>query len=353
MAKILIADDSSLARKLLKRALVDLNHEVVAEAESGEQAILEFKKCSPDIIAMDVDMPGIGGIEAAKRITASFPEARIIFVSAHEQNDLKNLLAENSLKPYIILKPVEKLMVGEAIEKALSKQEEESIELGSAEVGVPIEEEKENLLEGLDLKIEDKVTLSHHSGFHPFTAVMAEMGVNSMVLKLTKEFALYNFYADDPVVVGLISGDQPYICQCNIVDVHPKNYSLKLNIEYVGLLRDNEIMKRLPASLYLDIKDSELKKKSTAVAKNINLDGMTVKTKSEFEVTDKVVLDLYLDKNVVSLNAEVISKNGGALSQEYGLAVMFRDPSTRKALKVYMELIRDEHEKALADLIVK
>lgn len=57
---------------------------VLGEAESGEEAVRRFAELKPDVIVMDISMPGIGGLEAIDRILAKDPEMRILVLSAHE-----------------------------------------------------------------------------------------------------------------------------------------------------------------------------------------------------------------------------------------------------------------------------
>ncbi len=85
MIRVLIADDHALVRtgfRLLLEESTDI--EVVAEAENGEQAYSRYTECQPDVVMMDIAMPGIGGIEAIKRILARDRKARILALSAHE-----------------------------------------------------------------------------------------------------------------------------------------------------------------------------------------------------------------------------------------------------------------------------
>lgn len=82
---VLLADDHALVRtgfKLLLQGNADF--EVVAEAESGEAAYRLFVELQPDVVIMDLAMPGIGGIEAVKKIIARDRNARILALSAHE-----------------------------------------------------------------------------------------------------------------------------------------------------------------------------------------------------------------------------------------------------------------------------
>jgi two-component system invasion response regulator UvrY len=85
--KILLVDDHAVVRmgfKMLIEAEPDMT--VIAEAESGELGIKAFKEHKPDIVIMDITMPGIGGIEAIDRICAHDKSAKILVLSAHEDS---------------------------------------------------------------------------------------------------------------------------------------------------------------------------------------------------------------------------------------------------------------------------
>ena len=85
MIRVMIVDDHALVRtgfRLLLDEPADI--EVVAEADSGEAAYSLYSKVSPDVVLIDLAMPGIGGIEAIKRLIARDPDTRILALSAHE-----------------------------------------------------------------------------------------------------------------------------------------------------------------------------------------------------------------------------------------------------------------------------
>lgn len=85
--RVMLVDDHAVVRmgfKLLLEAAPDIK--VVAEAESGEQAIKFFTEHHPDVVVMDITMPGMGGLEAIDRIRARDPQARILVLSAHEDS---------------------------------------------------------------------------------------------------------------------------------------------------------------------------------------------------------------------------------------------------------------------------
>ncbi|MEW8029226.1 MAG: response regulator transcription factor [Candidatus Thiodiazotropha sp.] len=82
---VLLADDHVVVRSGLTR-LLEQNSDmiVIGKAENGEQACQLYGESMPDVLVMDVSMPGMGGLEALRRIIACWPEAKIIMYSMHE-----------------------------------------------------------------------------------------------------------------------------------------------------------------------------------------------------------------------------------------------------------------------------
>jgi two-component system, NarL family, invasion response regulator UvrY len=82
---VMLADDHVVVRmgfRLLLEGSPDIK--VVAEVESGEEAVRRFSEVKADVIVMDISMPGIGGLEAIDRILAKDPQTKILVLSAHE-----------------------------------------------------------------------------------------------------------------------------------------------------------------------------------------------------------------------------------------------------------------------------
>jgi DNA-binding NarL/FixJ family response regulator len=86
--RVLIADDQALFRRGLYVVLgTEDNIEVVAEAENGEEAIAKATDLAPDVVLMDVRMPRINGIEAARRIRHLSPSTRILMLTVSDEED--------------------------------------------------------------------------------------------------------------------------------------------------------------------------------------------------------------------------------------------------------------------------
>jgi two-component system invasion response regulator UvrY len=102
MINVMLVDDHDLVRKGIRRLLDDASGiKVVAEATDGEQAIRQIRKNKPDVILMDVSMPGIGGLEATRKITRSTPDMKIIAVTIHDDDPFPARLLEAGAVGYI------------------------------------------------------------------------------------------------------------------------------------------------------------------------------------------------------------------------------------------------------------
>jgi len=86
--RVLLVDDHVVVRKGL-RALLDREAgiEVTGEAEDGEQAVRAAERLRPDIILMDLEMPGGGGIEATRRITETRPDMKVVVLTSHASEE--------------------------------------------------------------------------------------------------------------------------------------------------------------------------------------------------------------------------------------------------------------------------
>lgn len=120
MSRILIADDASFMRQVLLDILTKAGYQVVGQAEDGAQVVELYSKLKPDLVIMDINMPGLGGIEAVKAIKRIDPSAKIIMCSAmgHEKMVIEAIKA-GALD--FVVKPFQPERVVQAVKKALSQ----------------------------------------------------------------------------------------------------------------------------------------------------------------------------------------------------------------------------------------
>ncbi len=84
MIRVMLVDDHALVRMGFRMLLGNAGVEVVAEYDSGEQACADYARVRPDVVVMDLSMPGMGGLEAVRRLVAQDEGVRILALSAHE-----------------------------------------------------------------------------------------------------------------------------------------------------------------------------------------------------------------------------------------------------------------------------
>lgn len=117
--KILIVDDTSYIRKFLREIIEEGGDTVVGEAKNGVEAIELTEKLLPELIIMDIVMPGKNGIEAMTEIKKRFPHIKIVLMSALGQERLI-MDAINAGAHKFIIKPFKKENILSVIEELLS-----------------------------------------------------------------------------------------------------------------------------------------------------------------------------------------------------------------------------------------
>ena len=117
---VFIVDDDNLSRQLLRAILRDTPLKLVGEATTGEMALEAMEKLQPDIVCLDIVMPGIGGIETLKVIREKYPRTITLMISGEPRGDVVAQAIANGAAGFVV-KPFNAGRVLDALKHAVSK----------------------------------------------------------------------------------------------------------------------------------------------------------------------------------------------------------------------------------------
>ena len=122
LIRVMLVDDHAVVRAGIKRLLEqESQFSVVAEAESGERAYVLFGEFLPDICVIDISMPGMGGLEAIKKIIARHPSAKLLVLSMHENAAFANQAIKAGAKGYLTKNSLAEELIN-ALESVIKNQ---------------------------------------------------------------------------------------------------------------------------------------------------------------------------------------------------------------------------------------
>jgi DNA-binding NarL/FixJ family response regulator len=119
MINLLLVDDHPVVREGIKASLKTKKHiRIVGEASDGEEAIMLARKLGPDVILMDISMPRMSGIEAAKRLRKSAPDSKILVLTMHDNKEYVLKMTQLGARGYVFkdASPSELLRAIEAVD---------------------------------------------------------------------------------------------------------------------------------------------------------------------------------------------------------------------------------------------
>ena len=105
--RIMIVDDSRVVYLQIKKLLQDTEFEIVEDCQDGESVLQAYENCRPDLVTMDIVMPGMDGLDAARLLIEKWPAARILMVSSLFYDSTIDEARKIGVKGFIY-KPLEK-----------------------------------------------------------------------------------------------------------------------------------------------------------------------------------------------------------------------------------------------------
>jgi response regulator NasT len=164
-ARVVIADDEAIIRLDLKEILEEAGYEVVAETGRGDEVVSLVDQHLPDLAVLDVKMPGLDGISAARQI-GSRHDIPVLLLTAFSQRDLIEQARDAGVSAYLI-KPFRKAELIPAVEQVLRTAVEERALAVEAEVGSVAEDKLETrrLVEQAKEKLMDRFAMAEDEAF--------------------------------------------------------------------------------------------------------------------------------------------------------------------------------------------
>ncbi len=120
--KVLIADDTTLMREMIRGALPSEEYQIVGEAISGDQAVELYKQTQPDVMILDINMPKMNGIDALTEIMKFDPNANVIMCSDQKYESMIMMSLKKGAKDFVI-KPFKSYDVLLAVKKLFNESE--------------------------------------------------------------------------------------------------------------------------------------------------------------------------------------------------------------------------------------
>lgn len=118
--KVLVVDDSVFMLGEMKHIIMDTDFEIVGYARSGEEAIAMYGETKPDVVTLDIILPGIDGLDTARLILEQWPDANIIMVSSLAYDETMKQAKEIGARDFIF-KPFEKQQMLDVLTRATEK----------------------------------------------------------------------------------------------------------------------------------------------------------------------------------------------------------------------------------------
>jgi two-component system invasion response regulator UvrY len=193
--RIIVVDDHQLARIGTRRLLEDIpGIEIVGDAGSGEEAVELVRQHKPDVVLMDIQMPGIGGLEATRRCLRAHPDVKVLAVTIYEDEPYPSKLLNVGASGYLTKKAdVDEMLL--AIRKVYSGQRYISAEIAQQLALRPFSEEESSPFDQLssrEMQITLMVIMGHKVQEISEKLLLSPKTVNSYRYRVFEKLGLKN-----------------------------------------------------------------------------------------------------------------------------------------------------------------
>lgn len=120
MANVLVVDDALFVRQTIKRILEANGHKMIGEADNGVKALELYKMLKPDVVILDITMPGMSGIEVLAKLKEMNPDVKVIICSSMGQQSIVAHAIQLGVSDFVV-KPFKEETLVASLEKVLAK----------------------------------------------------------------------------------------------------------------------------------------------------------------------------------------------------------------------------------------
>lgn len=200
----------------------------------------------------------------------------------------------------------------------------------------------------MNLKVGEIVTLKHYSGKKINKGVVSNISDNYLVIKPDKDFLIFNFFDNDPIVMGYEDENIVNICESTISNIDYQQNTVGLTINNILSITDRRITQRFPVSLCAYILDSE--EKNFAYIRNMSIEGLSICSKLEYENGQTFRINTTIEDKNLEFEAKIVWKNESKYGFEYGLEYVKTDKSVMDSIEHCIEILRLTQEFAVVML---
>jgi hypothetical protein len=194
----------------------------------------------------------------------------------------------------------------------------------------------------------DIVSLKHYTGKDFSIGIVVDVSDMNIIVKPNTECGVFSYFSNDPLVMGVLDSGTLLMSECTINSINYSENNVNFRVDKTYQITEKRESQRYPTSLYGVIVKSLIK--GAIYIKNISHDGLAIKTKANLNIGDNLEIEVYVNKNLLSIKSSIVWKNTNTADSEYGLSIVKIDPHTEKILNSYIEWLKDTHQEIINKL---
>jgi Tfp pilus assembly protein PilZ len=197
----------------------------------------------------------------------------------------------------------------------------------------------------MELRGGEVVSLTHYSGDHILMGVIYHASGDFLEVIPLHQYSIFNFFAEDPIVLGYKINNEINRCECVIRKVDLAEHHIGLTINDICSGSNQRFFERFPVSINADIQDNG--EVSVAFVKNLSIGGTSVIAQHDFAVGAEIGFNLYFNKIVVPVNAQVIWRRPDKNHLTYGLKFIYASNESKAMITNYIQNLKAAHEQTI------